>query len=169
MFVTYIVHTQCSHLFKRYRVCPVVVRLISPRVVARQSLQTSAAIMACDLPPQCKRLRLHAFEQGSRTESDNPMTAVKCYYCNTVILPPCLHIIHNLDGHERREEEKTVHKDCLRPYLQNFATAAVKRYSAGFRLYGKIPGRTMDNREYNDIYHKKQRWSELKGRLPCGD
>ena len=88
-------------------------------------------------------------EEGSRT--------VKCYYCNTVILPPCLHIIDNLDGHESRERETTVHKDCLRPYLQNFATAAVKRYGAGFRLYGKIPGRTMDNREYNDIYHKKQR------------
>ena len=118
MFVTYIVHTQCSHLFKRYRVCPVVVILISPSLVARQSLQTSAAIMACDLPRQCKRLRFDAVEQGSRTESDNPMTAVKCYYCNTVILPPCLHIIDNLDGHESREEKKTIHKDCLHPYLQ---------------------------------------------------
>ena len=88
-------------------------------------------------------------EQGSRT--------VKCYYCNTVILPPCLHIIHNLDGHERREEEKTVHKDCLRPYLQNFATAAVKRYRSGFELYGNLAGRQIDNREYTEIYHKKQR------------
>ena len=87
-------------------------------------------------------------EEGSRT--------VKCYYCNTVILPPCLHIIHNLDGHERREEEKTVHKDCLRPYLhlQNFATATVKRYRLGFALYGSLPGRKIDNREYNEIYHK---------------
>ena len=88
-------------------------------------------------------------EQGSRT--------VKCYYCNTVILPPCLHIIHNLDGHERREEEKTVHKDCLRQYLhlRNWATATVKRYRAGFALYGRLPGRKMDNREYNEIYHKE--------------
>ena len=87
-------------------------------------------------------------EEGSRT--------VKCYYCNTVILPPCLHIIHNLDGHERREEEKTIHKDCLRPYLhlQNFATATVKRYSLGFALYGSLAGRQIDNREYNEIYHK---------------
>ena len=91
-------------------------------------------------------------EEGSRT--------VKCYYCNTVILPPCLHIIHNLDGHERREEEKTIHKDCLRQYLhlRNWATATVKRYRAGFALYGRLPGRKMDNREYNMIYH-----SELKG------
>ena len=154
MLVTYIVHTQCSHLFKRYRVCPVVVILISPSLVARQSLQTSAAIMACDLPRQCKRLRFDAVEQGSRTESDNPMTAVKCYYCNTVILPPCLHIIDNLDGHESRERETTVHKDCLRPYLQNFATATVKRYSLGFALYGNLAGRQIDNREYNEIYHK---------------
>ena len=126
--------------------------------MARQSLQTSAAIMACDLPRQCKRLRFDAVEQGSRTESDNPMTAVKCYYCNTVILPPCLHIIDNLDGHESRERETTVHKDCLRPYLQNFATATVKRYRAGFALYGRLAGRKMDNREYNMIFH-----SELKG------
>ena len=91
-------------------------------------------------------------EEGSRT--------VKCYYCNAVILPPCLHIIHNLDGHERREEEKTIHKDCLRQYLhlRNWATATVKRYRAGFALYGRLPGRKMDNREYNMIYH-----SELKG------
>ena len=90
-------------------------------------------------------------EEGSRT--------VKCYYCNAVILPPCLHIIHNLDGHERREEEKTVHKDCLRPYLhlQNFATAIVKRYRVGVALYGRLPGRQIDNREYNEIYHKKHR------------
>ena len=113
--------------------------------------------MACDLPRQCKRLRFDAVEQGSRTESDNPMNAVKCYYGNTIILPPCLHIIDNLGGHESREEEKTVHKDCLRPYLQSFATAAVKRYRSGFELYGNLAGRQMDNREYNEIYHKKQR------------
>ena len=157
MLVTYIVHTPCNHLFKRYRVCPVVVILISPSLVARQSLQTSAAIMACDLPRQCKRLRCDAVQQGSRTESDNPMTAVKCYYCNTVILPPCLHIIDNLDGHESRERDTTVHKDCLRPYIQNFAEASAKRYSVGFRMYGTLAGRQIDNREYNEIYHKKQR------------
>ena len=82
------------------------------------------------------------------------MTAVKFYYCNTVILPPCLHVIDNLDGHELREEEKTVHKDCLRPYLQNLATAIVKRYSVGFGLYGALARRQIDNREYNEIYHK---------------
>ena len=85
-------------------------------------------------------------EQGSRT--------VKCYHCNAVILPPCLHIIDNLDGHESRERETTVHKDCLRPYLQNFATATVKRYSLGFALYGNLAGRQIDNREYSEIYHK---------------
>ena len=113
--------------------------------------------MACDLPRHCNRLRFDAVEQGSRTESDHPMTAVKCYYCNTVILPPCLHIVDNLDGHESREEEKTVHKDCLRPYIQNFAEANATRYAAGFRLYGKLAGRQINNREYNEIYHKAGR------------
>ena len=122
--------------------------------VARQSLQTLAASMACDLPQQRKRLRIVAVEQSSRTESDNP----NCYYCNTIILTQCLHIIDNLDGHESREENrKTIHKDCLRPYMQNFAEANAKRYAAGFRLYGKLAGRQINNREYNEIYHKAGR------------
>ena len=116
--------------------------------------------MACDLPRQCMRLRLAAVGQGSRTESDNPnwdRIAVRCYYCNLEKLPPCLHIIDNLDGPDSREEKrimKTIHKDCLRPHMQNFAEANAKRYSVGVRMYGNLAGRPISNREYNGIYHK---------------
>ena len=87
-----------------------------------------------DQPQGRKRPRGDSLERDSREEfrryPDVNRISFKCYDCNLEIIPPCLHIIDTRDTPSTREEHrmmKTLHKNCLSPYLQNYEETNAKR------------------------------------------
>ena len=87
-----------------------------------------------DQPQGRKRFRSRSLERAF-AEEGNRNTDVnwlffRCYYCNAEIVPACLHIIDNPDAPSLREDDrtmKTLHKNCLSPYLQNYVETNAKR------------------------------------------
>ena len=87
-----------------------------------------------DQPQGRKRFRSRSLERAFKEEGNHPTEAGKlffrCYYCNAEIIPACLHVIDTRGNRavpEAEQKLKTLHSNCLRPYLLNYGETNAKR------------------------------------------
>ena len=149
---------RCSFVVLQFAAAVVAIRR-SRSPGCRKTPATMMAGSSDDQPQGRKRFRSRSLErafaeEGNRNTDVNRLF-FRCYYCNAEIVPACLHIIDTRGNRGIPEADqmlKTLHQNCLRPYLLNYEETNDKRDAERRSVImagGNDSGNRGDNRSVN--------------------
>ena len=124
---------RCSFVVLQFAAAVVAIRR-SRSPGCRKTPATMMAGSSADQPQGRKRFRSRSLERAFAEECNRTTEAnrifFRCYYCNAEIIPACLHVIDTRGNRAvpaGEQKLKTLHSNCLSPYLQNYEETNAKR------------------------------------------